>query len=320
MPRPSTFMQRIGQPELLIEAVRNAHIEPRLLRVGAGTGSLGRVILPTLCLDFTTLTSTFHFTGAMPPNNFTLLFVLECQEPGYAFNFSTSHVGGYIGFYAPGGPIDAVTPAGYSSATLTVPVASFRASLDRWFPEIPEPIVRSGAGLRIDLAAQARLRTLLAAVSASGDLPDDLTGSLAARTQLEAELLEAFMVTLRSGCDQFGPTRTCRAGGRHRKLRRARDFMADHAAEIIGLEELSHSAGLSHRGLENLFRDFIGLSPMAYLRNHRLQLTRRALLAEKPDSGVVKRVALDAGFWHLGRFAGDYRALFGESPGETLRR
>ena len=30
-------------------------------------------------------------------------------------------------------------------------------------------------------------------------------------------------------------------------------------------------------------------------------------------------VALDIGFEHLGRFAGHYRALFGELPSTTLR-
>jgi AraC-like DNA-binding protein len=31
-------------------------------------------------------------------------------------------------------------------------------------------------------------------------------------------------------------------------------------------------------------------------------------------------VALYYGFAHLGRFAGEYRKAFGESPSETLRR
>jgi hypothetical protein len=34
----------------------------------------------------------------------------------------------------------------------------------------------------------------------------------------------------------------------------------------------------------------------------------------------VKSAALDHGFWHLGRFAHEYRNLFGERPSETLSR
>jgi transcriptional regulator GlxA family with amidase domain len=32
----------------------------------------------------------------------------------------------------------------------------------------------------------------------------------------------------------------------------------------------------------------------------------------------VTRVAMDCGFFHLGRFARDYRQAFGESPSVTL--
>jgi hypothetical protein len=34
----------------------------------------------------------------------------------------------------------------------------------------------------------------------------------------------------------------------------------------------------------------------------------------------VKSIALSHGFWHLGQFAHDYRATFGEAPSETLAR
>jgi AraC family ethanolamine operon transcriptional activator len=33
----------------------------------------------------------------------------------------------------------------------------------------------------------------------------------------------------------------------------------------------------------------------------------------------VTDVALEFGFWHLGRFAEQYKGMFGESPHETLR-
>ena len=33
---------------------------------------------------------------------------------------------------------------------------------------------------------------------------------------------------------------------------------------------------------------------------------------------MVKSVALAHGFWQLGNFAHDYRAMFGELPSETL--
>jgi len=37
-----------------------------------------------------------------------------------------------------------------------------------------------------------------------------------------------------------------------------------------------------------------------------------------PEEASVKSVAIRHGFFHLGRFARDYKSLFGESPSMTL--
>ena len=66
--------------------------------------------------------------------------------------------------------------------------------------------------------------------------------------------------------------------------------------------------------------DLLGVGVSAFLHKLRLHGVRRELLATDPRYGSVKRSALDWGFWHLGRFAADYRALFGENPSATLNR
>lgn len=43
-------------------------------------------------------------------------------------------------------------------------------------------------------------------------------------------------------------------------------------------------------------------------------------LRDSIDEHGVQEVAARWGFWHLSRFASDYRTLFGESPSQTLRR
>jgi AraC family ethanolamine operon transcriptional activator len=45
---------------------------------------------------------------------------------------------------------------------------------------------------------------------------------------------------------------------------------------------------------------------------------RRELRAAEPGTARVTDVAMRWGFWQLGRFAVEYRALFGERPSQTL--
>jgi AraC-like DNA-binding protein len=51
-----------------------------------------------------------------------------------------------------------------------------------------------------------------------------------------------------------------------------------------------------------------------------MHLARRALLRASAATATVTSIATELGFWELGRFSVEYRALFGESPREALRR
>jgi AraC family ethanolamine operon transcriptional activator len=50
----------------------------------------------------------------------------------------------------------------------------------------------------------------------------------------------------------------------------------------------------------------------------RLATVRHKLIKAGPDT-LVNDVANRWGFWHMGRFASDYRRQFGELPSETLK-
>lgn len=77
---------------------------------------------------------------------------------------------------------------------------------------------------------------------------------------------------------------------------------------------------MSSRGVELLFHDSLGIGPSAFIRHQRLHGVRRELLATAPEPGVVKKLALEWGFWHMGHFSQNYRQLFGETPTATLGR
>jgi AraC-like DNA-binding protein len=103
-------------------------------------------------------------------------------------------------------------------------------------------------------------------------------------------------------------------------VRRAEDYIRSHYAETLTVETLARAAGVSVRTLFSGFRDFRQITPMAYLKTVRLEKAHAALQSGDVDgSAGVTRIALDAGFSHLGRFAQAYRARFGELPSATVR-
>ena len=63
-----------------------------------------------------------------------------------------------------------------------------------------------------------------------------------------------------------------------------------------------------------------GISPHRFLKLRRMSMVRAALRSCEGRMPLVKSVALAHGFWHLGQFAHDYRATFGETPSDTLVR
>lgn len=311
---------QVLDPEALAAAIRNADFVPCQLSGRPSPSMIARVICPMVCLDFASLGPAMLFSGSMPHDCYTLVFVTECPQKGRSFNFAIEHNDGYIGFFPPGGMLDAYTPEGYANATLTVPTAVFLAAVEKAFPEIPDHILKSGAGMRIGAVEQAFLRELLSAVMAGvGDPTEPLAGE-AARKHLGKKLLDAYLAALRSGCGSVVRSPGQRVEGRLRRLRQARDYVSDHLHEPIHLADLCAALGLSRRGVEVLFHDSLGIGPTAFLRHQRLHGVRRALRAAPPAPGAVKESALEWGFWHMGHFSQEYRTFFGESPSQTLAR
>lgn len=104
-----------------------------------------------------------------------------------------------------------------------------------------------------------------------------------------------------------------------RDLKRAIDFMEANLGSAITIADIAQASGVSGRTLFKHFQDFRGLPPMRYLRLARLRAARHALQRAEDHQRVVD-IAMQYGFSHMGRFAGEYRAHFGESPSETLTR
>ena len=110
------------------------------------------------------------------------------------------------------------------------------------------------------------------------------------------------------------------AGDTPQPLRRALEFIDEHAGDPISLNEIAVAARLSPRGLQAAFRRHLDTTPLAHLRSVRMERAHRDLQNADPGDGAsVAAVAARWGFTHLGRFAIEYRRRFGIYPSQTLR-
>jgi AraC family ethanolamine operon transcriptional activator len=98
------------------------------------------------------------------------------------------------------------------------------------------------------------------------------------------------------------------------------EYIEENAKESMNLRDLCLITGASERTLRYGFLDRYGVSPKAYLQSIRLNGVRRKLRQADPASTKVVDIANYWGFWHMGKFAADYRRLFGELPSETMNR
>jgi AraC-like DNA-binding protein len=94
-------------------------------------------------------------------------------------------------------------------------------------------------------------------------------------------------------------------------------WLETNAHRPITVHDLSHAVNRSSRSVYDAFKKHLSHTPMSYLKHVRLEKVRQDLLIARGRKSVTT-IAMDWGFSHLGRFARDYRARFGELPSETL--
>ena len=103
-------------------------------------------------------------------------------------------------------------------------------------------------------------------------------------------------------------------------LEKAEAYIRANLGEQIALADLVTVSDTSASSLLRVFRIHRCTTPMKYVKQIRLESAQRTLLAAKTGLTTVTEVAMDHGFFQLGRFSADYKLAFGELPSDTLGR
>lgn len=234
-------------------------------------------------------------------------------EPGAQRVNGVAFIGQDAALIRGGHEIYAVCPAMHGWAAIGVPDAEME-SLREWAPErLASP--DGFQALRLAAGPVARLAAVIETGARMAALPAALLPDARAAEALGQGLREAVAEALTVPHEQVSRPRALREAVR--LVAQAEAFLDAQRHRPVFVAELGAALGCSPRNLQNAFLAVVGTSPHAYLKRRRLSQARAALRRSPARPGRVKAVALDHGFWHLGHFALDYRALFGESPSDT---
>ncbi len=164
--------------------------------------------------------------------------------------------------------------------------------------------------------AMAKLQRLHAAAGQLAETAPEIIANPEAARGLEQALIEAMV-----DCIGEPDRRQDRAAHRRHTaiVQRFRAALEPSDGRAVYLPELCAAIGVSGRMLRLCCQEHLGMSPKRYLLLRRMHLARRALRDGAAAATTVTDIATQFGFWELGRFAVEYRSLFGESPSDTLR-
>lgn len=95
---------------------------------------------------------------------------------------------------------------------------------------------------------------------------------------------------------------------------------ADALDRIPSNAELCAVAHVSERRLREAFTEEFDLPPTRFFRLWALQRAHDRLASGSAVEASVTEIAVRLGFLHLGRFAGHYKRVFGQSPSITLKK
>lgn len=314
---PSTVrVTSFTDPEALASAIPGVDFRATALRAGPFEASLTTCRLGNLVLQTGSCSPTAAIATAGPATAVVQLPLANRDT----LTLNGRPAGAWsIGLYGPGAELIRANRQASTHAALLMPA------------ETAEELLCPLHGGGMFAANSARMHTtdpaswdrVAAIATAAGSVMTAAPDTLAdepPRIGLRASLLNAVRAVLASGHKTERPRRVQAWQSWRRIVIGIEAYLNAHAARPIYTEELCAELGISAASLGAAFHGTLGISPHRYLKLRRLSMVRSALRAADGAVPLVKTVALDHGFWHLGQFAHDYRMMYGETPSETVRR
>ena len=298
------FTEVAGESDHEWRQLDHGRLEASFLQVASGSATFERVAF----------NRRFAQRGSSPSGRLTLgLIENTVGEIGWCRkNVSTDD----LLVFSPGGDNECVSRPGFRGHLVSFSEEHLeQIAADFELPLNLGPYREGGVALQIDPNEAEDLRRRLRHLEHAVTKCSGTAGRRWIRHELEHEIPVRLLRLLAAD----PPTTSMRVDGfKARAARMARDYIDAHAADAPAIRDVCRAAGVSWRTLDYAFREVFGVTPKQYLQATRLSGARRELCRNGPAVKITE-VAAEWGFWHMGKFAADYRRQFGELPSETLQ-
>ena len=219
--------------------------------------------------------------------------------------------------FMPGFPADLDCDEDFSQMAVMIPHAEMQLELENLLGHsaakplefAPELDLTTGPGCSV-------LQTLHLIDQVSNDSHGLLQHPLAAQ-RLEQVLMESLLLAQPHNYSADLSSPASPAG--HRPVAHAVELLRTNPEHPWTVSELANAVTVSVRSLQEGFRRSMSNTPMAYLRELRLEQIRKELTDAEPGTVTVTEIAAKWGITHFGRFAASYQRQFSEKPSDTMR-
>ena len=270
--------------------------------LGRGGGTVAGITHNSAALHWVGFDARVHQRGAPPTDTYTIGILTDTD---YSLRWNGRSVDGErIEIFAPGKEYDACGPEGFGAFTVSVD----RDHLDRAAHDLRVPtLFELTKGQQwVSRPRSQRFLQKFKQILADRLIEENNNSSL-------DHITESMLLMLSDSLPSSAV-----ASRRQHVFRRTMELIRGLApCENPSVSAICKSINCSISTLERAFREELGVGPKGYLLTQRLNGVRRDLLNANTEE-KVSEIAIRWGFWHMGKFAADYRLAFGELPSQSL--
>jgi AraC family ethanolamine operon transcriptional activator len=281
-------------------------LDPGLVNARVFQLGLGEVMIGRYSFD-----RKFHQLGASPKGVRTFGIV---NPPGVSWCGRMADENSIL-LFPTSGDYESLSDPGFSAVTISISEHRLNAlSESIGLPTIEKKFGSGEAVIRCEPGLVQMLRSSIDSICNTVSGAPTLLGRPSLYSELNHELPVQLLTALSIGREI--PLATSKR--RMDAMRKAKEFMEESKGDI-SIEDVCRVSGVSWRTLDYSFKEHIGLGPKKYLDAFRLNRAHQELY-QSSARVKISDVANNWGYWHIGRFAGNYKRFFGELPSETVIR